>query len=71
MRRVNICDMTSTCTLTEVTCMCPAGCSERALWECPGSKVCIKASMICDGFADCPLLVDETNCCECVCSASC
>ncbi|KAI3376298.1 hypothetical protein L3Q82_016404, partial [Scortum barcoo] len=42
------------------------GCSERALWECPGSKVCIKASMICDGFPDCPLLVDEANCCESV-----
>ncbi|XP_056881881.1 atrial natriuretic peptide-converting enzyme isoform X2 [Takifugu flavidus] len=41
------------------------GCSERALWECPGSKVCIKASMICDGFPDCPLLVDETNCSAC------
>ncbi|KAM3857457.1 atrial natriuretic peptide-converting enzyme [Diretmus argenteus] len=41
------------------------GCSERALWECPGSKVCIKASMICDGFPDCPLLVDETNCSVC------
>ncbi|TKS93327.1 Atrial natriuretic peptide-converting enzyme [Collichthys lucidus] len=40
-------------------------CSERALWECPGSKVCIKASMICDGFPDCPLLVDETNCSVC------
>uniref|UniRef100_A0AAX7TU73 Corin, serine peptidase n=1 Tax=Astatotilapia calliptera TaxID=8154 RepID=A0AAX7TU73_ASTCA len=38
------------------------GCSERALWECPGSTVCIKASMICDGFPDCPQLVDETNC---------
>uniref|UniRef100_A0A8C2ZVD4 Corin, serine peptidase n=1 Tax=Cyclopterus lumpus TaxID=8103 RepID=A0A8C2ZVD4_CYCLU len=37
------------------------GCSERALWECPGSKVCIKASMICDGFPDCPLS-DEWNC---------
>lgn len=23
--------------------------------------------MICDGFPDCPLLVDEANCCECVC----
>ncbi|XP_049922666.1 atrial natriuretic peptide-converting enzyme [Epinephelus moara] len=41
------------------------GCSERALWECPGSKVCIKASMICDGFPDCPLLVDEANCSVC------
>ncbi|XP_028254776.1 atrial natriuretic peptide-converting enzyme isoform X3 [Parambassis ranga] len=41
------------------------GCSERALWECPGSKVCIKASMICDGFPDCPLLVDEANCSTC------
>ncbi|KAL6118187.1 corin [Pungitius sinensis] len=41
------------------------GCSERALWECPGSKVCIKASMICDGFPDCPLLVDESNCSVC------
>uniref|UniRef100_A0A668A3T8 Corin, serine peptidase n=1 Tax=Myripristis murdjan TaxID=586833 RepID=A0A668A3T8_9TELE len=41
------------------------GCSERALWECPGSKVCIKASMICDGFPDCPLLVDEANCSMC------
>ncbi|KAM9836496.1 atrial natriuretic peptide-converting enzyme [Aulostomus maculatus] len=41
------------------------GCSERALWECPGSKVCIKASMICDGFPDCPLLVDEANCSAC------
>uniref|UniRef100_A0A671W7G1 Corin, serine peptidase n=1 Tax=Sparus aurata TaxID=8175 RepID=A0A671W7G1_SPAAU len=41
------------------------GCSERALWECPGSKVCIKASMICDGFPDCPLLVDEANCTVC------
>lgn len=40
-------------------------CSERALWECPGSKVCIKASMICDGFPDCPLLVDEANCSVC------
>ncbi|KAI3376307.1 hypothetical protein L3Q82_016416, partial [Scortum barcoo] len=46
------------------------GCSERALWECPGSKVCIKASMICDGFPDCPLLVDEANCCESVLSLS-
>lgn len=44
---------------------CWSGCSERALWECPGSKVCIKPSMICDGFPDCPLLVDEANCCEC------
>ncbi|XP_029381890.1 atrial natriuretic peptide-converting enzyme isoform X2 [Echeneis naucrates] len=41
------------------------GCSERALWECPGSNVCIKASMICDGFPDCPLLVDEDNCSVC------
>ncbi|KAM6908896.1 atrial natriuretic peptide-converting enzyme [Xenentodon cancila] len=41
------------------------GCSERALWECPGSKVCIKSSMICDGFPDCPLLVDEANCSVC------
>uniref|UniRef100_A0A3Q3CKV5 Corin, serine peptidase n=1 Tax=Haplochromis burtoni TaxID=8153 RepID=A0A3Q3CKV5_HAPBU len=41
------------------------GCSERALWECPGSTVCIKASMICDGFPDCPQLVDETNCSVC------
>ncbi|KAF3837585.1 hypothetical protein F7725_005049, partial [Dissostichus mawsoni] len=32
------------------------GCSERALFECPGSSVCIKHSMICDGFPDCPLL---------------
>lgn len=43
---------------------CASGCSERALWECPGSTVCIKASMICDGFPDCPQLVDETNCCK-------
>lgn len=43
---------------------CVSGCSERALWECPGSTVCIKASMICDGFPDCPQLVDETNCCK-------
>ncbi|XP_056156436.1 atrial natriuretic peptide-converting enzyme [Lampris incognitus] len=41
------------------------GCSERGLWECPGSRVCIKTSMICDGFPDCPLLVDETNCSVC------
>ncbi|XP_029986017.1 atrial natriuretic peptide-converting enzyme isoform X2 [Sphaeramia orbicularis] len=41
------------------------GCSERALWECPGSKVCIQSSMICDGFPDCPLLVDEANCSTC------
>ncbi|CAK6978865.1 atrial natriuretic peptide-converting enzyme [Scomber scombrus] len=41
------------------------GCSERSLWECPGSKVCIKSSMICDGFPDCPLLVDEANCTVC------
>uniref|UniRef100_UPI003AAD3177 atrial natriuretic peptide-converting enzyme-like n=1 Tax=Centroberyx gerrardi TaxID=166262 RepID=UPI003AAD3177 len=41
------------------------GCFERALWECPGSKVCIKSSMICDGFPDCPLLLDETNCSVC------
>uniref|UniRef100_A0A3Q0RB74 Corin, serine peptidase n=1 Tax=Amphilophus citrinellus TaxID=61819 RepID=A0A3Q0RB74_AMPCI len=43
------------------------GCTERALWECPGSTVCIKASMICDGFPDCPQLVDEANCCKAVC----
>ncbi|KAM9699224.1 LOW QUALITY PROTEIN: atrial natriuretic peptide-converting enzyme-like [Menidia menidia] len=41
------------------------GCSERALWECPGSKTCIKPSMICDGFPDCPLLADEANCSSC------
>ncbi|XP_028998765.2 atrial natriuretic peptide-converting enzyme isoform X2 [Betta splendens] len=41
------------------------GCSERALWECPGSSICIKASMICDGFPDCPLLADEANCSLC------
>ncbi|XP_034020436.1 atrial natriuretic peptide-converting enzyme isoform X2 [Thalassophryne amazonica] len=41
------------------------GCSERELWECPGSKVCIQTSMICDGFPDCPMLVDETNCSVC------
>ncbi|XP_033962047.1 atrial natriuretic peptide-converting enzyme isoform X1 [Pseudochaenichthys georgianus] len=41
------------------------GCSERALFECPGSSVCIKHSMICDGFPDCPLLVDEANCTVC------
>uniref|UniRef100_A0A672G6B1 Corin, serine peptidase n=1 Tax=Salarias fasciatus TaxID=181472 RepID=A0A672G6B1_SALFA len=41
------------------------GCSERALWECPGSSVCIQTSMICDGFPDCPLLVDEANCSVC------
>ncbi|XP_015257710.1 PREDICTED: atrial natriuretic peptide-converting enzyme-like [Cyprinodon variegatus] len=41
------------------------GCSERALWECPGSTVCIKPSMICDGFPDCPLQVDEANCSAC------
>uniref|UniRef100_H2MXP1 Corin, serine peptidase n=1 Tax=Oryzias latipes TaxID=8090 RepID=H2MXP1_ORYLA len=37
-------------------------CSERALWECPASKACIKPSMICDGFSDCPLMEDEANC---------
>nr|XP_057921678.1 atrial natriuretic peptide-converting enzyme isoform X1 [Doryrhamphus excisus] len=41
------------------------GCSERALWECPGSATCIKTSMICDGFPDCPLLADEANCSSC------
>uniref|UniRef100_A0A3B3U546 Corin, serine peptidase n=1 Tax=Poecilia latipinna TaxID=48699 RepID=A0A3B3U546_9TELE len=41
------------------------GCSERALWECPGSTLCIKPSMICDGFPDCPLQVDEANCSVC------
>ncbi|XP_072315450.1 atrial natriuretic peptide-converting enzyme [Eucyclogobius newberryi] len=41
------------------------GCSERALWECPGSSVCIKPSMICDGFPDCPLQLDEANCTVC------
>ncbi|XP_055012645.1 atrial natriuretic peptide-converting enzyme [Boleophthalmus pectinirostris] len=41
------------------------GCSERALWECPGSSVCIKPSMICDGIPDCPLQLDETNCTVC------
>ncbi|XP_054608681.1 atrial natriuretic peptide-converting enzyme isoform X5 [Dunckerocampus dactyliophorus] len=41
------------------------GCSERALWECPGSATCIKTSMICDGFPDCPLLADEANCSMC------
>ncbi|XP_061524881.1 atrial natriuretic peptide-converting enzyme isoform X3 [Phycodurus eques] len=41
------------------------GCTERALWECPGSGVCIKTSMICDGFPDCPLLADEVNCSAC------
>ncbi|XP_068612148.1 LOW QUALITY PROTEIN: atrial natriuretic peptide-converting enzyme [Brachionichthys hirsutus] len=41
------------------------GCSERALWACPGSKVCIQTAMICDGFPDCPLLVDEANCSAC------
>ncbi|XP_023821804.1 atrial natriuretic peptide-converting enzyme isoform X1 [Oryzias latipes] len=41
------------------------GCSERALWECPASKACIKPSMICDGFSDCPLMEDEANCTVC------
>ncbi|KAJ0006164.1 hypothetical protein NQD34_013437 [Periophthalmus magnuspinnatus] len=41
------------------------GCSERALWECPGSSVCIKPSMICDGIPDCPLQLDEANCTVC------
>ncbi|KAF7643391.1 hypothetical protein LDENG_00240130, partial [Lucifuga dentata] len=41
------------------------GCSERALWACPGSTVCIKPSMICDGIPDCPLLEDEANCSAC------
>lgn len=55
MQQVKVCDLTF---------LCVSGCSERALWECPGSTVCIKASMICDGFPDCPQLVDETNCCK-------
>ncbi|XP_061149819.1 atrial natriuretic peptide-converting enzyme isoform X1 [Syngnathus typhle] len=41
------------------------GCTERSLWECPGSGVCIKTSMICDGIPDCPLLADEVNCSAC------
>ncbi|XP_052314791.1 atrial natriuretic peptide-converting enzyme isoform X3 [Oncorhynchus keta] len=41
------------------------GCVERGLWECPGTRLCIKHSMICDGFPDCPLLEDENNCSVC------
>ncbi|RVE60907.1 hypothetical protein OJAV_G00186080 [Oryzias javanicus] len=41
------------------------GCSERALWECPSNRLCIKPSMICDGFPDCPLMEDEVNCSAC------
>ncbi|XP_043917346.1 atrial natriuretic peptide-converting enzyme isoform X2 [Protopterus annectens] len=41
------------------------GCTERGLFECPSSKVCIKHMMICDGFPDCPGNFDEKNCSFC------
>lgn len=30
-------------------------------WACPGAPLCVPVSKVCDGHADCPNGVDETN----------